>query len=403
MSSILEQGAQIAQALKTDNFYLAPGAEETFGAKALTSARSKSESLDYPVYVVALNDADADSADLLTFVHANLQQDGLYILLQPGRSNTYAVETDNETSSVIYDQILLARDDGFQDSSPAKQLNLLLEQLNNPKTLTEQEAQALRDGGMQPGVVQPRAETSPSEPVISDAGMVMLGVLGIAIVVAAAGMGIAALRRNRAKRRYRLPSALVTSVRSLQRKELREQVGQNTLHVAARLEALKTQGLSEDTLETVVHGLDAYSLASRLVDDAASRTVDLAGALVLIRVAERDLFSAEQAADDATQSVRQKKGRKIAGRKSGPGPLALCVFNPLHREAESRADYRLDSGRKVSLPACNDCASAVRSRQEPDWLYDGDEPYASQKTVWGKTLFGAIDGDLIEGLQSYRG
>ncbi len=72
-------------------------------------------------------------------------------------------------------------------------------------------------------------------------------------------------------------------------------------------------------------------------------------------------------------------------------PYRPCFVNPLHGEA--RDTVRID-GSSIDAPVCRDCARnqgrllAVRRRLR------GWEPYTDTSTVWARTGFGALVGDL---------
>lgn len=72
-------------------------------------------------------------------------------------------------------------------------------------------------------------------------------------------------------------------------------------------------------------------------------------------------------------------------------PYRPCFVNPLHGEA--RDTVRID-GSSIDAPVCRDCARsqgpflAVRRRLR------GTVPYAETSTVWARTGFGALVGDL---------
>jgi hypothetical protein len=52
----------------------------------------------------------------------------------------------------------------------------------------------------------------------------------------------------------------------------------------------------------------------------------------------------------------------------------------------------------VRVPVCSNCLGDLASGRELQWLYDGDRPYVEGGTVWARTLFGAIGGDLVTAL-----
>lgn len=210
------------------------------------------------------------------------------------------------------------------------------------------------------------------------------GWLGLIVIVVMAALiaGVVALiarlvNKRRAKgRRYKIPDAVVNAARLSQRDALRQRLSANTLNVAGELESCKTDDIDASTARTITHGLDAYSLASGILDDDEPRTVDMAGALVLTRIAEQDL--------DIVRSGRQSKASS-----------ALCAVNPLHGDATNDAVLTASSGRSQHLRACRACAHALEAGRTPDWLYDDNVPYVEGRTVWARSLFGSAGVDLV--------
>lgn len=158
---------------------------------------------------------------------------------------------------------------------------------------------------------------------------------------------------------------------------------------AGSLRSFETGSLGEKQARQVEHGLDAYATAGRIVDDPASGLVDLAGALVLLSTAARDLDAVERAAAPVRGGL---------GRRGGAEPRRLCVFDPTH--GESTADVRdADRAGGARVPACAACAADLQGGRTPDWLYDGAQPYVETDSVWAQTLFGTVGEDLVTQLQ----
>lgn len=112
---------------------------------------------------------------------------------------------------------------------------------------------------------------------------------------------------------------------------------------------------------------------------ATGDPLDAVGASVLAAVADREL-----------ERVTTPKRR----------PYVPCFVNPLHGEA--RDTVRLD-GSSLDAPVCRDCARspgpflAVRRRLR------GWAPYAETPTVWARTGYGALVGDLAAQVLEDRG
>ncbi|GAB3558221.1 hypothetical protein [Spelaeicoccus albus] len=218
------------------------------------------------------------------------------------------------------------------------------------------------------------------------------GWLGLIVIVVLAAIiaGIVALivhlvNKHRANsRRFKIPDAVVNAARQSQRDALRQRLSTNTLNVAAELESCKTDDIDAETARTITHGLDAYSLASGIVDEDSPRTVDMAGALVLTRIAEQDL--------EIVRSGRKRTASAI-----------LCAVNPLHGDATHDAVLEGSSGHSQHLRACRTCARALDAGRTPDWLYDANAPYVEGGTVWARTLFGSAGVDLVAAVTRAEG
>src|SRR5207247_6012125 len=117
--------------------------------------------------------------------------------------------------------------------------------------------------------------------------------------------------------------------------------------------------------------LDAYQAATMALD-AARTMVDLAGVLVLVN----------------------------EGRRRRP----LCFFNPLHGGSAGLTKWRLIGTRdSLRVPACLDCARAVKRRRPPSVLAEqvggAHVPYFEadpERSVRAATGFGVFSGDLVD-------
>ncbi|SMX93738.1 hypothetical protein BI49514_02599 [Brevibacterium iodinum ATCC 49514] len=59
------------------------------------------------------------------------------------------------------------------------------------------------------------------------------------------------------------------------------------------------------------------------------------------------------------------------------------------------------AGKSVRVPVCGSCLSDLHSGRELQWIFDGDRPYVEGRSVWAKTRFGAIGGDLVTALHRH--
>jgi hypothetical protein len=220
-------------------------------------------------------------------------------------------------------------------------------------------------------------------------------------------------RRERAKaartrRRFELPARLLDRVDDLQRKTLREGLNEDTTELADEITQLQTQELSTTDAEGVERALDAYQMARAIVDDGEAERIDLAGAMVLLRQAGREIAEVKlhKSTKRGTKARKSDAARASASTKSAKTrglPESLCTVNPLHGEARTNRLVSTErkghlAGKSVRVPVCGSCQSDLQSGRELQWIFDGDRPYVDGRSVWAQTLFGAIDGDLVTAL-----
>ena len=157
--------------------------------------------------------------------------------------------------------------------------------------------------------------------------------------------------------------------------------------------------------------LDAYQIARAIVDDGEAERIDLAGAMVLLRQAGREIAEVKlhKSAKRGTKSRKSDVARATSSTKSAKTrglPQSLCTVNPLHGEARSNQLVSTErkghlAGKSVRVPVCSSCLSDLHSGRELHWIFDGDRPYVEGRSVWAQTLFGAIGGDLVTALHRH--
>lgn len=354
---------RIADALDKGHVYIAPGVADALGTESMTRAADKARGLEYPVYIIAIRAADEpDGSDLLKSVHRAFDKKGLYILVPAGGIVTFAVE-DLDKFEEIHDQAQNWRAETPSGTPAATSLNKFLDLLANPEEVSSSDSERR---------IGPESSVDNDGP-IGVGEIIGYGSLGLIAVLAV----IAVLVARRHRRKYRMPNRILSAVRNSQRTELRKEISDDTLGISAKLQQLHVSSLPASAADQVRHGLDAYDLAGKIVDDPSSGPVDLAGAMVLLRIAERDLFAA-----DATSK--------------GEGPRKLSAVNPLHGEATTSAEFTASGGRGVRIPVTKDEAADLKAGRTPAWLNDGDAPYVTRESVWARTLFGTTGVDLVD-------
>lgn len=112
------------------------------------------------------------------------------------------------------------------------------------------------------------------------------------------------------------------------------------------------------------------------------------------REAAERLRDADDVLDVVGALVLARTGAHALGGK-GTELYRCCYFNPLH----GRGDQEVDLGDGLSLPTCGACRRALRDGGSPDALVDvrpwaRDQPYYDGDTVWARTGFGTLDDRL---------
>lgn len=394
MTTTTSSGQDIANYLQSHDIYVDKSIESTINAKQLAHAQKTIDGLDFPVHVAIVADgdynADHDLFDQIKVFHGG---DGAFVLVTTGDSvdliTDVRIPGDHDTELLLKQQYVNAMDTASYGTPAMTKLNVLLGFYANPKAPKE------RSYDQHPGhtggtgtAVEAGGNFLTQAPVLSSSVI-------IAVVLVVAGLILAARSRRRRRRNadFTLPAAMLERVDSLQRDSLRESIQEDTSALARRLDALSTESLAPDQAAHVSRALDAYQMARAIVDDGASARIDLAGAMVLLNQAGREIAETR-----ATKRERRKSSVVL--------PKNLCAINPLHGRATSTAS--VTTGAKggettaVNVPVCANCLKDVNRGNRLQWIYEGDQPYFMTKTVWARTLFGAIGGDLVTALQKEK-
>lgn len=388
----LETAGQIAEQLPTDPVWIDPGAAHLVPDATVEHIRETVDEAPVDVYVViAHRDVMGDSPfDFTTLIQAQTDAEGVYLITTPDGYLSYDVRIeDSDAARDASARVVAGRDAVDEPHEGLSELTDILDQLASDAPVPERNSS--HEGA---GTVHVPPPPPPSAPQMLSPDMVALGVFLAAI---GAGMGAWWLwRRGQAARAarptYTLPTSLLANAAKLQQSQMRRGLGDDALHIAERLAQLDTQTLSAEDAETVAHGLDAYDLARRIVDDETSDRADLAGALVLMTIAGHDVARVERA-------IAQKGSRLSLGR-GAPAKVAdiadLCTIDPAHGTA---AERKRPDGAEASVPVCRDCARDLAAGRRPQWLVADGKPYAEGDSVWARTLYGTTGGDLVSMLQ----
>ncbi|EKU46483.1 MULTISPECIES: hypothetical protein [Brevibacterium] len=370
-------GEQIAEALGADPFWIDPAVADRLNPALMEKATTTVEGLDFPVYVIAV-DAPSVDRELLQQVKVAHGGEGAFVMIN-GTDGLIADQTfaDTDQKIEVMDQYTNAMGEWNVSTPSTTKLNILLGYYADPQERTEAQAGT--------------GQEVPGSEVVVDSGSGSLAPLllgGSILVLALVIAGVWLLRRRRQGAAYRLPSRLLDRVDTLQRDSLRDSISDDTTALAESIDRLHTADLPAADADRVERALDAYQIARRIVDDTSSSRIDLAGAMVLIRQAGREIAEA------------QRGGRRRRGR-TGSLPESLCTVNPLHGEAQSTSRVDAD-GQSIRVPVCRMCAEDLAAGRELQWIFDGDRPYVEARSIWARTLFGAIGGDLVTALHRER-
>lgn len=375
---------QIAESLKTNPFYVDESAAGTLDTCLFDKAKTTAEELDFKVYVIAMDDEAVD-LQLLRDVAADHGGQGSFIMV----SNTTdfyieeQLDADHDLEMQVMDQNSIARSQWSVETPSLSKLNTVLNLYADPRTRTE-------PGDTSTGQEEPGSDFAEDSNAGGFSPMFLGGaVLVIALLIAGLYLARTIKVRTADKRRhseFRLPSKLLDRVDTLQRESLRDDINDDTNRIAEKIDHLQTQSLDEAKAAKVERALDAYQIARSIVDDRATERIDLAGAMVLLRQAGRELAEVESG----------KKGKQ-ATRNRSKLPQSLCTINPLHGEAQSTTRLDADSS-GVRVPVCGSCQNDRQRGNQLQWIFDGNKPYVEGESIWAQTLFGAIGGDLVTAL-----
>ncbi|MCW2916752.1 MAG: hypothetical protein JWN52_4820 [Actinomycetia bacterium] len=240
----------------------------------------------------------------------------------------------------------------------------------------------------------PNHLNSPSpSPGRSHPGSVALP-LGVAGAVAVAGVaGLLGWRHRRLTAVRRASAGLVpsprrvfTTARRASEDELRAQAARELVDLGELLDTSEVDitTSSERVQALMTAALDAYQAAGKVLD-AARGIPDLAGVLVLVDQGLDALAAARSATDGHAE----------------PRPSPLCFFNPLHGNAvPGTISWRLiGTRRRLRIAACRACTTAIKDKETPETLMDGDVPYFEadpENSIWAETGYGQFRDDLVQ-------
>jgi hypothetical protein len=304
------QAEQIGKALTSDPVYVTDGAEGSVNQKLLDSAEAKIDGLDFDAFVIVV-DADGVDRDLLEQIKVHNGSEGSFIMIDTGSSLAvdYHFVDDHDLQMQVMDQYSVANDQWDITTPSLTKVNMLLDLYADPQEAPEWETKT--------GQEAPGSEVQTVEGPSSTATL-FLGVAVLALALVIALIWFARSRREKAKagstrRAFELPDRLLNRVDDLQRRTLRESLSEDTTDLAADIAELRTGNLDPAAADATERALDAYQLARGIVDDEDSERIDLAGAMVLLRQAGREIA-------EVKLSRSAKRGRRARSNAAGGLP-----------------------------------------------------------------------------------
>ena len=376
-----------------DEPLVADSASEDLYGDAFDELRELQEEAAVPTYIVFDATLEYQEDTTVAQLLADVLPGDEFIVLVVGADafgpQAEVVAADEDRSRLLGQQFYSTSMSGARSGSVLEQLRTGLERLQDPQPVTSQSS----SGSSTWRWLQYQVVAHPLRSF-------MIAVTVVAIVAVALWFLVP---RGAKRKRYRIPRAVASAAAAADRGAMRRALGDDALDIVERLEKLQTDGIDRETADLVEHGLDAYGLARRLADDKGSQEDDLAGAMVLMGIAESAVSRAEASSGSGAKGGR---GRfRLGSRKStgGASGRELCSIDPRHGQAKKTiaADVagREDS---LSVPACAKCVHDAGSDNPLQWLTVAGKPYVLRDTVWAKTLYGGTQDDLVDAVVEAR-
>ena len=390
-TTVLERVDTYVTHLEEDPLYSDEGAEMLYG-DAYEDLRELQEKASVPTYLVFDSGLDYSTTSTVAQILAETLPETEMVVVVAGTEG-YGVQVevvtpDEDRQYLLAEQFYSTRT-GTDTESVLGRVRQGLEGLEDPQPV---EFSSRGSGFVQE--LQYQVAVSP----LRTFAIAML------LVVVVAAILWFAIPRGARRKRYRIPKAIAQAASAADRGAMRRALGEDALGVVERLEKLQTGSLDSETADLVEHGLDAYGLARRIADDGASREDDLAGAMVLMGIAEAAVTRAESALRSGSRGSRRASGGALSlrGAKAAEAPR-LCSIDPRHGPAKREIDVSV-TGRTGSLtvPACAKCLHDEKSDNPLRWLTVGGKPYVLRDTVWAKTLYGGTREDVVDAVVEAR-
>lgn len=361
----------IAADLRDDHLHLDASIADQVTEKQLATITSTMEGSGTPMYIVAVpmpTDADLSPVQLVSLVHRELPQDGVWFVARQAYDESWRIE------STTYG--VTTRNADFYARVVAEELYPTDLGLQLQKT-TELVAAGTAETAYQETFPERMQGTGTTQPDDGDGFSVGLPVVAGGLGVLALIVAVIALRRRPAMRHeIAVKGRALRRISTAQTESWRRRAEEETAQLGDRIRGLEIGDASDRAAWAAA--LDHFQTAGDLLERTTS-AADSIGALVLAR-----------RGDDALDHA-------VAGQPWQP--TAVCFFNPLHGSATTSVRWNTRAGAS-DVPACADCRRIARKRSEPDFL---DLPVGdtvvhyvdADAEPWASTGYGSLDPDLL--------
>ncbi|MEV7430647.1 hypothetical protein AB0N29_13595 [Nocardioides sp. NPDC092400] len=403
----------IVEDLTTSGLHLGPGTETWMTEAEVAAVRKALAEADVPVHVVLVRPPEDSNIyagdDLLARVHDAGGPDGLYVgansewavaegepasypTIPGGREVRPAVQQWGDVAGspdVARDAESLLVSDADGDAQPLA--DALLSLVRHLDDGTYEAAAAAASDGRSARYEAERESggstgSSTSYADEGDTSDAVVGGVTVLVLLAALGLGAAAVgrrvRARRGARTFALPDSVLDRVREAGDAELARRARADVLALGERIDAADLGGSGASAWAAA---LDHYDAAGRLLPDEPTAEVDpldAVGAVVLAGRGEEALAAA-------------RRGRPFE-------PSTRCFLNPLHGRASR--DHALEhDGRRVEAPICAACRRDLQAGRRPDILEvvvrgRPQHYFETDREPWASTGFGALEPDLVRRL-----
>ncbi|PRX91819.1 hypothetical protein [Allonocardiopsis opalescens] len=383
-----DRSDEIAEALAESPVYVDPVWDSVLTEEQRDDLAERIDDAGLTLYVVLVPLVNGDPWQgepeaLMAALDARLGDSASY-LTADAYGGLYGRTTPQENGDVFWAAASVFHNDELADAPVYDQLQHVITLVEEGRGEQEYDELTADLGG--PSASEGGSGGGQGEADQGGAGTALVAAAAAAALLAAAGSLVLLVRRRR--RPPALPSAAFATAAEGYTERLAERARRELVEVGEELVEPDEPAADDSAGHAELRrALDAYHAAGKVVD-AARTPADWAGALVLIRTAREEHERADAIA---------------AGREPGRFP-APCFFHPLHEGRTKELDWRpIGQRRSLRVPACPECAAAVRGRRPPNALADevdgAQVPYFevdAERSLWAATGYGALRDDLVQ-------